>query len=237
MIALLLAAGLAGSSQVPCAATTAQPPSFDAGKLRQGRFTYTITEDGKPAGQFVLTIRRAADGSLRLAGDAVGSDQHWESETTRSFKPKKAALSLIRHGQPYRMELVYSAHRVTATETTGQAPHAQRTIRQIAIAAATVDQRIDWASVMATNLTPGQAAAYRVFDALTGSSPLSVRAASAGVMASPLGDRAAIRLEYQVCKRGQAEPYVVYATREAPRVMLREDLRGHEVSILTRIEP
>jgi hypothetical protein len=234
MILAMLAQSVADA---PCVPSSAPPPAFDAGKLKEGRFTYDLTQDGKPAGQFVLTIRRAADGSVRLAGDAVGSDQHWETETSRSFEPRRAQLSLVRRSEPYHMELVYRAGSVTVTETTGSSPRARRSERQAAIGPATVDQRIDWASVMATALSPGQTAAYQVFDAATGSSALTVRAEHAGVMASPIGDRPAFRLEYQVCKRGLAEPYVVYATRETPRFMLREDLRGHEVSVLSRVEP
>jgi hypothetical protein len=223
--------------EMACPSAAAAAPAFDANKLREGRFTYDLTDDGRPARRFVLTIRRTADGSVKITGEAEGVDQRWESQASRSFAPQRAELSLSRRGEPYHMELAYHAGRVTVVETTGRAPQARRTERQASVGRATVDQRVDWASVMATTLLPGHAAAYRVFDALTGSSVLTVHAEHAGTLSSPIGDRPAFRLEYQVCKRGAPESYVVYATRETPRFMLREELRGHEVSILSRVEP
>ena len=43
----------------------------------------------------------------------------------------------------------------------------------------------------------------------------------------------------EVARKGTSatEAYTVYATDAIPRVMRREDLRGHEVAILSRVEP
>ena len=38
------------------------------------------------------------------------------------------------------------------------------------------------------------------------------------------GDLEAVRLDYTICKRDHVEEYTVYATRETPRYMLREDM-------------
>lgn len=220
---------------VECAAPAhAAPPRFDAGRLRQGRFTYEMTISGKPAGQFILSIRREGRDRWRFTGDATGFDQHWEAVTTRRFEPVSALLTLKRKGQPYRMELSYGAQGVTATETTG----GQVRTTASATAPLTVDQRIDWASMMASGLAPGTASSWSVFDAMTGSSRLLARAQTIPAMDGPLGRRPAIRLDYRICKAGKAaETYRVYATRALPRLMLREDLRDEEVSVLVKAEP
>jgi hypothetical protein len=54
--------------------------------------------------------------------------------------------------------------------------------------------------------------------------------------ASPDGPRATIKLDYTICKAGERESYTVYSTRDSPRTMLREDMRGNVVSELVRIE-
>lgn len=220
---------------VECAAPApTAPPRFDAGRLKQGRFTYDMTILGKAAGQFVLSIRREGKDRWRFTGDATGFDQHWEAVTTRRFAPVSALLTLKRKGQPYRMELSYGAEEVTARETTGGETRTTKS----PIAPLTVDQRIDWASMMASDLAAGTAGSWSVFDAMTGSSRLLAGAAAIPAMDGPLGRQAAVRLDYSICKAGRpAETYRVYATRALPRVMLREDLREEEVSVLVKAEP
>jgi len=237
----LLAAFAVAAAPAPAACEAPKAPSpvsFDASRLRQGRFTYDMTEDGKPIGQFVLTIRRLKDGHWRFTGDAEGFDQHWEAVTTRDFRPVSALLTLKRKGRPYRMQLAYGAGQVKASETTGDPAHPDKVERRAApIRLPTVDQRIDWASMMASSLAPGMAGAWRVYDAMTGSSRLFASAGAAPAMDGPLGRQAVVKLDYRICKNSEAEPYTVYATRATPRVMLREDLRGHEVSTLVKVEP
>jgi hypothetical protein len=236
--ALLIAIHVSQPHEHSCDAAARNPPSFDASRMREGRFTYDLTEDGSAAGQFVLTIRRQPNGTWKLTGDAIGFEQHWDAVTTAQFKPLRATLIMRRQDQPYRMELRYNAEHVTAIEITSNGAatqsHKSRTEKS---PAATVDQRIDWASMLASDLVPGQTAGFYVFDALTGSSPLCASASRAPRMSSPLGDQNVIRFDYRVNKRGETEAYTVYATDAIPRVMLREDLRGHEVAILSRVEP
>ena len=232
--AALAAAAIAGCEAGPAATS----PTFDAARLREGRFTYDLSVDGKHAAQFVLTIRRQADGSWRFTGDELGFDQHWEAVTDPAFRPKSALLTLKRRGQPYRMELTYGDGKVSALETEGKlaAGKAPAPVSS-AIEPVTVDQRIDWASMMAADLSPGTQAAYHVFDAMTGSSRLFAVAEDAPAMDGPLGRQAAVKLSYRICKDGEPEPYVVWATRSLPRVMLREELRGHEAAVLIKVEP
>ena len=54
---------------------------------------------------------------------------------------------------------------------------------------------------------------------------------------SPDRPRATIKLDYTICKAGKSESYTVFSTKESPRKMLREDMRGDVVSELVRIEP
>lgn len=232
---LALAAAPAAACEAP---PSPAPVAFDAARLRQGRFTYDLAVDGKPAGQFVLTIRRQPDGDWRFTGDAIGFDQHWEAVTTGRFAPVSALLTLKRRGKPYRMELSYAGGAVSAVETAGD-PARPEDVRRTSAPTQppTVDQRIDWASMMASDLVPGAGGAWHVYDAMTASSRLFATATAGPEMTGPLGRHEVVRLDYRICKGGEPEPYTVYATRETPRMMLREDLRGHEVAVLVEVEP
>jgi hypothetical protein len=211
-----------------------RPVAFDNSRLRQGRFTYRLTMHNKPLGDFVIEIRRQPDGRWRFTADGVGFDQHWEAVAGRDMTPVRASLEMKPKGRPYRLTVAYAGGAATGTEHKDGVDHPIRdTIR-----GHTVDQRIDWAAMMALGLPPGQRAAFEVYDPATGSSRLLAAASTAPDMAGPEGRRAMVRLNYRICKAGEApEDYTVFATRAEPRVMLREDMRGEIVSTLIRIEP
>lgn len=99
----------------------------------------------------------------------------------------------------------------------------------MALVATTIDQRIDWASLMASNLSAGESTNYRVFDLSTGSSELVAVASAGPLLQGPEGPRPTAKLDYTICKMGNPETYTMYATTELPRSMLREDLRGNLV--------
>ena len=96
-----------------------------------------------------------------------------------------------------------------------------------------IDQRVDWASMMAAHAPAQGSIAMRVFDPSTG---LSDMLGHFGDM-QPMNGTPALRLDYTICKRKHLEAYTVYATRETPRHMLREDMPNGLVSELIRIEP
>lgn len=218
------------------AVAEAGSPHFNAATLRQGRFVYREITAGKDTGVFTLEIRRRPDGTWRFTGD--GGGQHWESVADAHFRPRRAELSFLRKGRPYRMRLVYDTHSVRALETLQDSTGATIEKRSSAvIAPLTIDQRIDWASLMASDQSMDGVVRYHVFDPTTGSSTL-IASATEGPTMNRLGAfHPTIALGYTICKAGKAEDYTVYATRDSARVMLREDMRGNVVSDLVRIEP
>ena len=212
---------------------------FDAGALREGRFTYRLTVKGQPSGNFVVTVRRQKDGTYRFTGEAIGSDQQWESVATKEFDPLSASLKMTRHGQPYQMVLTYEDIHAKALEISSDPETHGQTMRETvtALCPPTVDQRVDWAAVMASGLMSGKTARFYVFDPATRASAVRVAASEAPAISSPEGQHEVRRFDYTVQKNGAEEKYAVYATRETPRMMLREDLRENEVAELEKIEP
>jgi hypothetical protein len=143
-------------------------------------------------------------------------------------------------GRLYRMDLSYSGRHVTGQVTISSASNgalpASTESLQAAIPPRTVDQRIDWATVMATALGPGQRFQFNVYDAKTATSKVRCSIRDAGVMQTPLEYFPAIGLDYRVEKASGAEGYTVFAPRDPPRIMLREELPGGLTSKLVAME-
>lgn len=220
----------------------ADDAAFDAARLKTSRFTYQDIQDGKPGSLSLCTVSTVAQGNYRFTCDFPAFDQSWSTVATRSMAPVETTLKMrAREGRHYQMTLTYTGHHVTGEAVTdpsadGRLPGSDRAV-EADISEDTVDQRIDWATVMTTDLKPGQKLLFSVYDAKTGVSQVSCTIADAGVMESPLGKLAAIRLVYTVEKSTSTESYTVYATRDVPRMMLREDLPGGLTAMLVKVEP
>ena len=231
------AAAIVMPPAAPCDANPNQSaPHFSANSLREGRFVYRETVAHKDTSTFTIEIRRHADDTWRFTGE--GSGQRWEAITDSVFRPRSAMLSMTRHGRPYEFHLQYTRDSVFAlVSSVDSAANEHKDSSAATIRGATIDQRIDWASLMASDLGAGSSAAFSVYDPATGSSQLAASASDGPRLASPDGPRATVKLDYTICKAGMSESYTVFATKGSRRMMVREDLRGDIVAELVRVEP
>ena len=213
-------------------AVSAADVAFDASRLREGRFTYQLSIKGKPLGNAVIEIRRQPSGDYRISFDSNDIDQRWSSQMTRAFLPLAAELQMPGKTEPYRMSIRYAGAEVSGTESRGASA------RQVAakLEGQVVDQRVDWAAMMAAQFPEGGRIEFRVFDPSTSMSPLLGSTASAEPIASVLGTSDVIRLDYTIRKADHTESYSVFATREIPRVMIREDMPNELVSVLVAVD-
>jgi hypothetical protein len=87
-----------------CAAAAATDPAasrFDPARVRPGRFTYRLLEDGKPTGSATITIRSNADGTFAFANVVSGSfAQRWSATTDASFAPISVELTFQQDAVP-----------------------------------------------------------------------------------------------------------------------------------------
>lgn len=216
--------------------------SFDAARLKPGRFTYQDIQDGKPGNLSTSTIALLPDGHYRFTADIPAFDQSWSTVATRAMVPVETTLKMrTREGRHYEMTLSYAGHHVkgeavTSGSADGRLPGSDQAV-EADITDATVDQRIDWATVMTTAMQPGQKFRFDVYDAKTAVSHVSCSISDAGTLDTSMGKLPALRLDYTVEKASGTESYTVYATRDFPRVMLREDLRGNLTITLVKAEP
>ena len=220
------------------AATTNQ---FDAGRLKTGTFTYRDTVDGKAGSLSTSTITLMPDGHYRFTADFPAFDQSWNTVTTRAMAPLQTTLKMrTRDGRHYQMDLAYAGQHVTGEAVTsasadGKLPGSDQSVTAD-ILDDTVDQRVDWATVMTADAQPGHAFDFKVYDAKTGVSRVSCTVSDAGRMQTALGTVHAIRLKYTVYKASGTEVYTVYTSEAFPRAMLQEDLPGGLVTTLVGVK-
>lgn len=217
-------------------------PRFDATHLRTGSFTYRDSVDGKPGSLSTTTIRPLPDGSYRFTADFPAFDQSWSTVAGRAMEPKETLLKMrTREGRHYELTLMYSGSKVSGEAVTSPSADERFPGSDAAVTGeigpGTVDQRIDWATVMTADAKPGQSFEFQVYDAKTASSRVHCEVSDAGMMATALGVVHTLKLQYTVYKASGTEVYTVYANAEGPRVMLREDLPGKLITTLVKADP
>lgn len=223
---------LASHSECPSIARADTNPAFDASLLKEGRFTYRTTLKGKPLSETVIEIRR--EGAItRITMSAPEIAQSWQADVEKSFAPRSASLSMKGKKGPYSMTLKYAGGKVTGEETEAGVT---RPVNGVAEGGVVLDQRVDWAAMMAVTASNGSIA-MRVYDPSSGLSDMLGEIGGVQPFAGAMGKTEALRLDYSICKQDHLEEYTVYASREAPRFMLREDMPNGLVSELIRIEP
>lgn len=224
------------------AAAQGDTPGFDAARLRTGTFTYRDSLDGKPGTLSTTTITQLADGTYRFTADFPAFEQSWETVATRGMAPVATTLKMrTREGRHYVMTLKYAGSKVSGEAVTSPSADERLPGQDQSVAGEitpdTVDQRIDWATVMAADWKPGESFEFEVYDAKTGSSRVHCEVSDAGTLDTALGAIHAYKLRYVVDKASGSEAYAVYASAAFPRVMLREDLRGDLVTTLVAAKP
>jgi len=228
------------SSGVSIAAAPACPPTkhadsrptFDAALLKEGRFIYQTTLKGESLGETAIEVRRAG-AHFVISMSAPKIAQAWKATVASSFVPLSASLEMRGRKGPYAMDLKYAESSVTGEEREGGVTRSVNA----SVKGVVIDQRVDWAAMMASKAPADSSIAMRVFDPSTGLSGMLGRIGETRSMRGAWGEIPALRLDYTICKRDHLEEYTVYASRETPRYMLREDMPNGLVSELVRIEP
>lgn len=151
---------------------------LDATRLQTGSFSFRTLVEGKEVGRSRIQIHRAADsGNYVFSNLVTGSfSQSWEAVATPRFAPVSAKLSFGQgSGARTAFELSYQGNRVTGFMASRKEPSKRREIDENA-SDDTVDQRIDWAAVMALKeYVEGKEFQFHVYDPGTGNSVVSGR--------------------------------------------------------------
>jgi len=198
---------------------------LDATRLQTGSFSFRTLVEGKEVGRSRIQIHRAADsGNYVFSNLVTGSfSQSWEAVATPRFAPVSAKLSFGQgSGARTAFELSYQGNRVTGFMASRKEPSKRREIDENA-SDDTVDQRIDWAAVMALKeYVEGKEFQFHVYNPGTGNSVVSGRIGKSETTAVPAGSFETVRVSYRIDKRGRSETYEVFVTKQAPRFLVKE---------------
>ena len=240
---LLCLAPLVAQKTSNSEATTHSVP--DAKHLRTGTFIYHDLDHGKEVGQGTISVRRLAGSGnydfvakSTFATDFQGfSSQRWEAIATSRFEPVSARLAFVRDSQITPVfDLTYSSGRVSGyfVKRTGSGQGTKQNVHA-SVPPNTVDQRIDWAAVLATNLETGQRFEFNVYDPGTGVSLVAGQVRDRQQIKVPAGTFRAYRIVYQMEKSGRTEHYQMLASQESPHVMIREEFPNGVISELVQV--
>jgi hypothetical protein len=247
----LIIAAMAGAGSLAHAATTASatrdaPPVRDASRLKMGRFYYRDLDHGEAVGTATIAIRKISQtGNYRFSNEARLIEtfqgfrsQRWQSTASADFAPIGAMLAFGSESQSVpSFELHYRKGRVSgfATDRSNADKMFRRSIDD-AVPVDIVDQRIDWAAVMAADLVPGRSYQFNVYDPTTGVSSATERVGGRMNIRTPAGRFSTVQIVYDITKRGKLERYVAYATAQSPRFMVREEFPNGVVSELLKFD-
>ena len=213
-------------------------PDLDAERLRTGSYSFRTLVDGKEAGQSRIRISKATDsGNYVFSNVVTGSfSQSWEAVVSPTFVPVSAKLS-FGQGSAARavFDLKYQGRRVTGFVTARKEPSQRREVNET-ISDDTVDQRVDWAAVMALKeYVEGQEFHFHVYDPNMGNSLVSVRIGESEKTAVPAGSFETVRVSYRIDKPGGAETYQVFVTKQAPRFLVKEKFPNGSLTELAEL--
>ena len=211
---------------------------FDATRIRTGSYSFRTLVDGKEVGRSRIQISKSADsGNYVFSNVVIGSfSQSWEAVVSPTFDPVSAKLT-FGQGSAARtvFELAYQGSRVTGFITPRKEPSKRREVNET-INDDTVDQRVDWAAVMALEeYVEGHESKFNVYDPGTGSSLVRVRIGKSGKTAVPAGSFETVRISYRIDKRSGAETYEVFVTKQAPRFLVKERFPNGSVTELVEL--
>ena len=227
-----------GTRHIQAQHTQALRTQIDARRLQTGEYTYRDSAKGKVLGESSISIRREpSDSTYHFSVQTSGYfDQRWESVASPALTPIFAELTFGKGSdQPAAFELHYADDKVTgfALHRRSADPKAQVPV-SATIDANTVDQRIDWATVMAIDLRKNRRFGFIVYDPITGSSEVHARVSPPRRLDVQAGSFRVYAVTYSVKKPSGAERYVVYATASLPRFMVREDFPDGTISELVK---
>jgi hypothetical protein len=217
-VKVLLYLALAGLS-------TIAPATPDTTRLQTGRFIYSDQLNGKELGRSQITITRQDDGAYCFTNEAIGhADQTWTALASTQFAPISAKLSF---GSGEQKQAIFDIHyregRVRGFRMEGRGENAHKIVVDDNVPSDIIDQRIDWAAVMASTIAVGGQFGFKVYDPKIKISNAVATVEARERIHVPAGDFDTVKIVYRIAKKTGTEQYRVFTNIDGPRMLIRED--------------
>jgi len=209
--------------------------ALEAGRIRQGTFGYSFRLQGKPLGELSLTVERTSDGNLRVREELTGQISRSSSYVaTSDLSPVSATMEATMGPLSLSQDLEYEGSRVTGEatvpETSGQGgrPSTRQVSVDTTLSAGTLDGNMNVAAVLASPLSEGFEMQVPVFSPGEGVNSLDVTVTGRETVEVPAGSFETWAVEL----RGPQQTATVYVTREAPHMMVKQEVAGQPVTVV-----
>ena len=200
-------------------------PRFDAHRLQLGTFRYSDSSHGKVIGESKIRVH-SSEGKEYVFSNVVegASDQHWKAVITPNFSPISAELTFGGSGEQHKaFDLTYSRNHVSGVAATrDRDSFIDRRIGE-EVAVDTVDQRIDWAAVMALkSYEESETFTFHVYDPKDGNSRIVATVKGMETIHTRAGAFRVVRILYTTEKAGGAQTFEVFINERVPRFLVKE---------------
>jgi hypothetical protein len=199
---------------------------FEAHRLQLGTFRYSDSSNGKVVGESRIRVQRSEGGQEYVFSNVVegASDQRWKAVITPNFSPISAELTFGRSSEQHKaFDLSYSRNHVSGVAATRDRDgFIDRRIGE-EIAVDTVDQRIDWAAVMALkSYAESETFTFHVYDPKDGNSRIVATVKGMETIHTRAGVFRVVRILYRTEKAGGAQTFEVFINEQVPRFLVKE---------------
>jgi hypothetical protein len=200
-------------------------PRFDAQRLQLGTFRYSDSSHGKVVGESKIRVHRS-EGQKYIFSNVVegASDQRWKAVITPNFSPISAELTFGGSSEQHKaFDLSYSPNHVSGVAATRDRDgFIDRRIGE-EIAVDTIDQRIDWAAVMALkSYQKSETFTFHVYDPKDGNSRIVATVKGMETIHTRAGAFPVVRILYTTEKASGAQTFEVFINEQVPRFLVKE---------------
>lgn len=211
--------------------------ALQASRVREGDFGYSFRVQGKPLGEMSMTVEPAGDGRLRVRQELTGQiSQSSSYVVTSDLSPvsvtSEATMGPLSLGQ----DLSYDGARVTGKATvpdrSGDGGGGRPSTRQVSVdttlAEGTLDGNTNLAVALGSPLAQGFEMQVPVFSPGQGVNSLNVRVTGRETVEVPAGSFETWTVDLE----GPEQTATIYVTREAPHLMVKQEVAGQPVTVV-----
>lgn len=212
--------------------------ALEASRIREGTFGYSFRVRGEPLAEMSLAVERTADGNLRVEEELAGRISRSSSYVvTADLSPVSATMEATMGPLSLARDLEYDGRRVTGRATvpdmSGQGgrsggPSTRQVSVDTTLSEGTLDGNMNLAAVLGSPLSDGFEMQVPVFSPGRGVNSLSVRVTGRETVEVPAGSFETWAVEV----RGPQQTATVHVTREAPHLMVKQELSGQPVTVV-----